>query len=261
MKKNKGQVALIVLVISAVALTLGLALSDRVKTNVRVDKDDELLERAFNAAESGVDRYLSDENQLTYTALDGSTAEINSEPISGQTIEFGEFTRRDGYAYFWLVGHNDDGTINTGSFYGGSDLSICFDDYGGGFLVYYYGLDGANYGVIRRAYNLASGADTIINGEAVSGGFSCDGYQLSLNFSLGTDFGVPLLLVVKPIEGGSKFAITGSSDFPSQGELIRATGRSADTSTEVAVIRRWNPAYYMSFMLDGVVAHDTVDSN
>lgn len=258
MKKNGGQVALVVLLISAISLTLGLALSDRVKTNVKVDKDDELLQRAFNAAESGVDRYLSDDTQLTYTAPDGSTAEIYASPITGQTVEFGEYTRRDNYAFFWLVDHNDDGSINYGNYYGGNSVSICFDDYNGGFIVYYYGMAGANYGVIRRAYNLVSGANTIMNATTVSGGTSCSGYELTSSFSLGTDFTIPLLLVIKPIGGGSRFAVTGSN-FPTQGELIRATGRSADTSTNVAVVRRWDPTYYMSFMLDGVVANDTIE--
>ncbi len=260
MKRSSGQVALVVLIISAISLTLGLALSDRVRTNVKVDKDDELLQRAFNAAESGIDRYLSDDTQLAYTAPDGSTAEIDPIPLDGQTIEFGEYTRRDGYAFFWLVDHNDDGTINYGSYYGGNSVSICFDDFNGGFMVYYYGMDVGTYGVIRRAYNLVSGANTIMNATTVSGGTNCSGYALTSSFPLGTDFNIPLLLVIKPIGGGSRFAVTGNN-FPVQGELIRATGRSADTSTNVAVVRRYDPTYYMSFMLDGVVANDVVESD
>lgn len=260
MKKRKGQIALIVLIISALTLTVGLALSDRVRTSVKIDKDDELLQRAFNAAESGVDSYVS-RGITGYVAPDGSTAQIDINDVTGTTVEFGEYTKKDDFAFFWLVGHNSDGTINYGQYYTGTNVSICFNNYQGGFLVYYYGRNGADYGVIRRAYNL-NGVTAIENGLATNQSANvCGGYGLGMTFDLGTDFTVPLLLVIKPINGGSKFALRGAVSLPVQGQRISATGTSADVTTSVSVLKRWDPAYYMFFVLDGVVARGTIESN
>ena len=85
---NKGQVALIVLLISAVALTLGLSASKKAITDTKVDKNEAELKDAFNVAESSIDQYLSDNNKKTYTNNDNSaTANVTTQSIgSGNQI-------------------------------------------------------------------------------------------------------------------------------------------------------------------------------
>ena len=67
--RQKGQVALIVLVISALALTLGLSLSDKIRSGVKISKDDELLQKAFDAAESTLEIIMPDKKRHIHLRL------------------------------------------------------------------------------------------------------------------------------------------------------------------------------------------------
>lgn len=69
MKSEKGQIALIVLLVSAITMTIGLSLSRKTVTETKIQTDQELLKQAFNTAESGVDYYLGT-GKTEYTAPD-----------------------------------------------------------------------------------------------------------------------------------------------------------------------------------------------
>jgi len=261
MTRQKGQVALIVLIISAISLTIGLALSERVRTGVNVSKDDEMLQRAFNAAESGIEDYVVRGNVGTYNAGD-ATANVVVTGTGGLVVEFGELVTADNYAYFWLAEHNANGSINTtNNYYSGSNLTICYDNFSpGGFMVYYFYYSGGTYNVYRRAYNLNGSNQAIRGAETVgASGTACSGYTNSMLFDFTSYRPTPVLLVVKPIRGGSKFAVRGNADLPSQGDLITSTGTSGETNTTVKVMKRWDPSMYMFFMLEGIVSRSTIN--
>lgn len=268
MKRSTGQIALVVLIISAISLTLGLALADRVRTDIKTDTDDEQLQRAFNAAESGVENYLVNPS-VGYTGSDGSWADVTASDVTGEVIEFGEHTVKDHYAYFWLVGHNGDDSINESEYYDGSVLSICYNKYPGAFAVYYFRNNNGSYDVVRKVYNLTTDYINNANNTLVdsdSGNVCGDEYQYQngMNFSGfgGGDPGVIILLaVIRPLGGGSRFAIKAFGDgiLPSQGEIIDSTGRSGSASTTVSVYKRWDPSYYMSFLLEGLTAEISIN--
>lgn len=260
MKEEKGQIALIVLLISAIALTLGLSVSDRIRTNVKVDKDDELLQRAFNAAESGIENYIV-QDEATYTARDGSTASINVVDVGGTIVEFGQYVPKDEYGYFWLVGHDNDGNIDEDDAYSGDEVELCFNDFGGGFLVYYFGRVGTSYAVDRKAYNLDASSLVINNGilaTTTSVGV-CPGYHLKMSLDLSV-LDQPLALVIKPVSGGTKLALKGNT-LPNQGRMIISEGRSGDTSTTIKMMQKFDLGYYLSFLLEGVVSGDNITSD
>ena len=50
-KNSAGQVAIIVLLVSAVMLTMGLSMSRKESIDIKIDTNDELLKKAFDAAE------------------------------------------------------------------------------------------------------------------------------------------------------------------------------------------------------------------
>ena len=259
MKKNKGQVALVVLIISAIALTLGLTLADRVRTDIKTDTDDEQLQRAFNAAESGIENYLVNPG-TGYTGSDGSTADVTSHDVTGVVIEFGKYTVQDDYAYFWLVGHDSNDNIDISNIYGGDSVDICFDEYDGSMAVYYFGMNGASYDVIREVYNIDGSTNEVENGSSSDHASGvCGGFEVGIEDFDVSGFTTPLLIVIKPLFGGSRFALQGTSDFPSQGEIIDSTGRSGQASTMVSVYKRWDPSYYMAFMLEGLVARNSIN--
>ena len=263
MKKQMGQVALIVLVISAISLTVGLALSGKIRTGVKISKDDELLQKAFNAAESTLESYYA-RGDTSYTTLSGdAVGSLIVEDIDGVEIQFEKFVRAEEYAFFWLVGHNDDGTINYSDRYAGSDLSICFNNFHtpaspGGLMIYYFYGDQSGYYVNRQSFNLNGGEQSIQNASDVSFDASpvCDGYNVSVDYGLPNVN--PLLLVIKPIGGGSNFAVSGDN-FPSQGKALPVTASSGAVNVLVKEENRWDPTKYMFFMLEGIVSRNTIN--
>lgn len=59
MKKKKGQVLVLVLLVVVVALAVGLSVASRNLTNLRITTQSEQSQRAFNAAEGGIEHALS----------------------------------------------------------------------------------------------------------------------------------------------------------------------------------------------------------
>lgn len=258
-RRQKGQVALIVLVISALALTLGLSLSDKIRSGVKISKDDELLQKAFDAAESTLENYYAT-GDTSYTLPSGDAGGILSViPIVGTTIPFTKYVRSDEYAFFWLAEHQDNGEIGD-QIYSSSDLTICYNNFAGGLLVYYFYRDGSGYKVTRGAYNLSEGYFGS-EGLRVSGGSQCPGYNSYLSYGLnpGPDSVTPLLLVVKPVGGGSNFMVSGGDVFPSQGISLPALGTSGVANAPVTEENRWDPTKYMFFMLEGIVSQSRIN--
>src|SRR3989344_4408541 len=58
MKKKKGQVLVLVLLVVVVALAVGLSVASRNLTNLRTTTQTEQSQRAFNAAEGGIESIL-----------------------------------------------------------------------------------------------------------------------------------------------------------------------------------------------------------
>ena len=93
---EKGQVALVMLLVMVVMLTLGVSVVQRGVTDVRISQQEEDSARAFQAAETGVEEALSGLVSVTgQVGEDASyTANIteggNEGFVSGQPVEAGE---------------------------------------------------------------------------------------------------------------------------------------------------------------------------
>ena len=243
-KKQNGQVVLMVLMVSALMLTIGLSVSKNTVTETKVDTDEDLLKQAFNTAESGVEYYLGTGSTLyseadsnaTITTVDiGNKDEINSGGVvlSGEPF------------LFWLVNHDDNGDIGTTRFTG-NITQICVDsNFVGGLKVDLFTYNGSTYSTNRLGYNM--------NGSSQVNGFSqvnnsCTG---NINVSNG------MLLAVTPIGGNTNITIKGDTAFPLQGEEITSVGRvSSGVNTKIKVLNRFNEI--PPFMLDAVVSGDSV---
>ncbi|OGY16320.1 MAG: hypothetical protein A2784_01340 [Candidatus Chisholmbacteria bacterium RIFCSPHIGHO2_01_FULL_48_12] len=91
---EKGQVALIVLLVMVVMLTLGISVAQRGVTDVRISKQEEDSARAFQAAEAGVEEALSTLSSsegefgedVSYNAQvteAGTTGFVVGQPVAG----------------------------------------------------------------------------------------------------------------------------------------------------------------------------------
>lgn len=260
LENSKGQIVLGVLLVLAVVTTLGLSLSRKTEIETKIDTDEALLKQAFNMAESGVDYYLSSGSvgsSITYNESGGGgKADVSVIDLgSTSTLDSGGFIPENESTMFWLVGHNDDGSINEGVHFGvGASFSVCIDaDKTGSVKVDYLYKEGGDYKVDRYGYNFNFG-----------GGGGVDGFDYierncSGNISTGSG-DPPLLVVVTLISGGSRITLNGTANFPKQGIEISSVGRVGDltsgVNTKVKVQNRYRvPA----FMLEAITAGGGVE--
>jgi len=259
---KKGQIALIVLIISAIVMTVGLSLSKKSVVETKITTDEELLKTAFNAAESGVDYYLGT-GQTGYTSPDNKSAAnvvVNNIGGGADTVNLGGVVLRNNSNDTWMVDHNADGSLNVSNVFGATAMSVCVKTgFSGSLLITYFYNEAGTYKVGR------------IFGPATAGLPACAavaglGSGLDLSSFLG---GVkqPILLVVKPIAGDTKIAVlTTGGVFPNQGIEISSTGKAGDVTgtsgvqvnREVNVINQYQ---IPSFMLEAVTAAGNVLSN
>jgi hypothetical protein len=207
-----------VLMVSALMLTIGLSVSKNTVTETKVDTDEDLLKQAFNTAESGVEYYLGTGNTLyseadsnaTITTVDiGNKDEINSGGVvlSGEPF------------LFWLVNHDDNGDIGV-TYYSGNELELKVDDGYDSILKvdYYYKDENTNtYGVSRQLYDFGTHTvDEEIKGATTINGSTTINFDLKINEATVN----PLLLVVTPIAKATALSLSGTAAFPLQGEEI-----------------------------------------
>lgn len=260
-KFKKGQVAIIVMLVSALLITVGLSLSKKSTVETKIDFNEEALKKAFNAAESGIDYYLAT-GQKTYNSDDSlSEANVAVENIGGQgnELNFNEFTPANGVQYFWLVNHNDDGSLGN-KYFNGSTITIIHDwtlNYGSLEIAIFYinPLGAGDYGVRRYGFNF--NAISRVNNFLDLGSVA----SVTIN-SIPTN---PILMTVTPIFEGAKISISGNSSFPIQGETINSTGSAgvvfdgteeeSKINKKLSIERRYEIPY---FLLSGIVSESQV---
>lgn len=257
-KHSQGQVILIVLLASAAVMTLGLSAAKRTVVDTKIDTDEELLKQAFNTAESGVDYYLST-GTTTYSSPDGSKAQVAVNSVGlGSSLASDGMVLSGNPSLFWLVGHNDDGSVNTTDHFQGNTVDICVDDsFDKSLKIDYFYLTGSTYKVDRKGINFNNVTPEDFNFEKTGSVGGC--YELTI-----ASGDTPLLLAVTPINKSSKIFVKATSGdvFPVQGQEIVSIGRAGEVgansvgvNTQVKVINRY---LVPSFMLDAITAANNV---
>ncbi len=231
-KKQSGQVVLMVLLASALVLTLGLSSSRQATVETKIDTDQELLKQAFDAAESGIEYYLGTGSTNYDGGQDQGSANLAVKTVGdSESLSFNNVVLDGEIDYFWLVGHNSDGSLSDNYYSLRTDgLNICtVNGENATFKINYFYKNGANYGVKSSKLTTSTGCIS--------------------NFGL-TD-GNSLLLSVMPIGSSHKIKLTGSQQFPVQGEEISSTGLVQGVNNTVTVLNRY---VVPSFLLEAVTS-------
>jgi hypothetical protein len=238
--KQKGQVALIVLLVSAVMLTMGLSISKQTTVNTRIETDDELLKKAFNAAESGIEKYLATGDKQYSAPDDGSRADVTTEDLGGGTVITNpDLTLSKDFAYFWLVSHDANGNLLS-DYYLDPTIAIRVEESFSGLLrVDQFYRTGGGVSVRRGFYDFGS-----TSGVAKEGFAAIAGSQVAWTLD-----GQSVLLAISPIEQSTRISVAGDASFPVQGELIKSLGTAGRVSAEavssqVSILNRYQlPAF------------------
>lgn len=127
--RQKGQVLFIVVLVMVVALTVGLSLALRSLVSIRLAVEEDSSQRAFSAAEAGVERLLKSITPiLTPVPLNSTAGSPQIQKASINLLSSPLFLVRNGIAIpsndaadIWLVPHNSaDDTLSLGSLWTGT---------------------------------------------------------------------------------------------------------------------------------------------
>lgn len=258
-KNENGQVLLIVILIMVVALTVGLSLASRSIINVRNTNEEANSQKAFQAAEAGVEIALQKPignadftigqktldnnaiiNQVTVHTLTGSSIILNN----------GNPVAQDAGIDLWLTNYpNYSGAPWTGKLYiywgsknGCSDAALEAIVISGssatdpGATITRYGIDPCGTNSVDASQN-RTGSNKLSPAQV-----GATILNTKFNFSTAISLTNGIIVRIIPLYANTPIAITGytnagppdTQNFPSQGRIITATGTYATTVRQVS---------------------------
>lgn len=265
--RESGQIALIVILISAITLMLGLSASRRSTIDITIGHDEELSAKAFAAAESGLEYVLS---ELAAGSLESSyiwpssgdnpartSAKVDLSEIGGGTSFYTEDTYPPGEViYFWLRN-----PANYDQYYGENNIDICWQAIGNpAVAVHLFYELGSSYGVTRYAVDGDTGGRRDLNGfsdPASSPEGGCDGGFTGVRVSVSSG-DKPVLMALMPLYGFSRWGMVSTGgDLPAQGYRITSTGIAANVKRALQMDYGWPvPPFYF---IDGVFSGGSIN--
>jgi len=255
-KKNSqdGQVLLLVVLASVIALTVGLAAVSRSITSTRISTEESNSQKALSAAEAGVEEQIN--KALTATggeSITDTTQDLNNnssfiataEPLDGTDFEInnGEAVNQDDGADIWLSKYPDFSSPILGNY----NITVFWNaPVNGG-----SGCDTSDPAIEVVVLYGASKTDPKMSRYAIDG---CVGRRSQNHFSIPTSTesfpsgynqrhtitnitnGLPgYIMRIIPLYADAKIAVRSSVALPAQGYTIESTGSSGDTVRKVQV--------------------------
>ena len=259
MQKQKGQVFLIVILVMVIALTVGLSLVSRSVITVKTTSEEADSQKAFNAAEAGVEIALQKSQSTTDVTIGQKTLANNAviqqvliHPITGSSIVLndGNPVSQDQGIDIWLTTYPDySGNPWTGKMYvywgsknGCNDAAIEAIIISGtsstdkNAKIERYGIDPCGTNSVDPSKN-RTGQNKF---SPASGSGSVNGTRF--NFSTSIPIINGLLVRVIPLYANTPLGIVGYDNsspqalqnFPSQGRIITSTGVFGTTQRKVS---------------------------
>lgn len=273
---KKGQVVIIVLLILVVVLTVGLSVATRTVTDIKTARQTELSNRAFNAAEAGIESVLSGiapgTNVTVGSGTNASTYNVTVNTVGGQSGEAFVFNKpivKDDTQQIWLMGHKSDGSLDeTNSLsqnFNSKDIYIYWGNNGQSPSV--AGTPALEVSAIYKnagTYKIAKGVYDPNAARSATNGFISTGIDTAGNFTAGklaykitvdlstapfSIAGIPatstlyalrlrLLYNDTPQMLGAQ-PVDNSKLFPIQGKLISSTGNAGNIYRKVEVFESY----------------------
>ena len=265
---QSGQILLIVVLTMIVALTVGLSISSRIVTELKLSKQNEESQRAFQAAESGIQQTLERQSAVgtlnspisfdnnasfstTYVTDSGTAIVMNNglevDQSSGGDVWLSDYSADSAQIYKNPMGGGNPVAITI--YWGKTTQTLCSastsDTVAPAIEVIVIKGPIAAPTVLRNVFE-ASGCSRISNaaaGTTTGGPFTLKGtvFRNSANLTFnGSSISNPLIMKVIPIYNSSIVGFqTSGVNFPAQGSVVTSTGTSGDTVRKVV--------YYQSY--------------
>lgn len=250
---QRGQILLIVVLVMVTALTIGLSVAARTVTNIRTSQDAESSEKAFSAAEAGIEQSLTNGMPVTGSFPNRSSYTTTVSSIAG--LEFplnnGVPILKDDSVDVWLSSYPTYTNPWSGqmTFYWGQSSDTCTNSESTNTMaaVEIVVLSGtvANPYVTRYAVDPCSQRSLSNNFEFVPpGGGAIAGKTYAFRKSITVTSGIfvrviPLYSPVVMSVRGCNTANTVCSPLPSQGTVVEAVGTADNTQRKLVSFRRY----------------------
>lgn len=269
-ERQRGQTLLIVILVMVVTLTVGLALVTRSLTNERIAKEEESSQRAFSAAEAGIEQVLKTGQSIVAQQNIDTQTQIKKATVTnvGNATQFllnnGNPVPKDDGVDVWLSDYPTyaNQLPTTGSMtltvYWGSGTDTCTTNQSTNTqaaieLVLLRGTTGAavadHYAfdpcAARQNGNKLN--DTITTGSfTIAGKTFPNSAVITIN---ATSKG--LLARIVPLYASTPLAVRGSIALPAQGTVIESVGTSGGTERKITVYRGFpkTPTEFFPYML------------
>lgn len=253
---SSGQALIILLLVMVVGLTIGLSIATRTATDVRLTSQDELSQKAFSAAEAGIEdalrRDLGTFSSSGTQTVGDAQYEVRVTPQGGgQTFATSEPIVKDDVAQVILNPPTanppttmDIYWVNTAAGSGETSPEASLE------IIEVYE-NGGTYGVYKYTFNsncTTTSASGDLNNFMTSG---CDpapatatiggrtySAKVSINLKPAASDN-PQYLRIKPLYNKTSVAVQGpaGTTLPLQGYLVESTGISSDISRKIQVFR------------------------
>ncbi len=260
---RSGQVLVMILLLLSVVITIGLAISSRSVTEVGISTTQEESARALAAAEGGIEAALAGKVTTGAAVSVGTTGTYvvaaPSQYGAGTQVTFAEGVKAGEAATVFLLAHDTNGSLVVNNQrYTGNSVVVCWGESGSSSVVpaleaILYYQSGANYLASRAVYD-SQGTGRTLGSVAPDGNTSgCPtgknyAFKKTVDFSasgLNIGSGTPYYLRLKLAYNGNTgspvgVGRVGTSQFPTQGQLVTSTGQAGQTSRKVQVVQRYS---------------------
>lgn len=244
---ERGQILLIVVLIMVTVLTLGLSLATRTVTHLRNTQDEENSERAFSAAEAGIEQSLTTNLQTSGTFSNGTSYKTSVLKLAGTELLLnnGASILKDSAVDILLTDYPNYAKSWTGNvtFYWGDSSDVCstseFDNTAAALEIIVISGTKVNPVSTQYAVDPCSSRATVNKFEYITrSGGSVAGKQFAYKKTIAISSG--LLIRIIPLYAPSALAVNGCDSIkanclplPDQGSLIESVGVSDTTQRKV----------------------------
>lgn len=255
---ERGQILLIVVITMIVALTVGLTIASRTVTELRLSRQNEESQRAFNAAEAGIDRVLQQGGEITLEEELGNNSNfvVSATNYAGSNIILnnGQEVDQDVGADLWLSDYPDFANPITGSltiYWGTEDQENCSESSPVRPALEIVLLQGdiANPQISKYLYDTCSSRTTgsldAASYETFSGISGLPGEVFTNRITTPISVTNGIIMKIIPLYNSTIVAVSAEDAsgnplaLPSQGSVVESTGRSGEAVRQIT--------YYQSY--------------
>lgn len=262
---ESGQMLMLVILIMVAAMTVGLSVAARTITNVRISSEEENSEKAFSAAEAGIEQTIGKTTGMTGTFENNSGYETKVNTLTGDALLLNNDIKvlKDNAVDLWLANYPNYSNTWSGTItiFWGNDSDQCTSDESTNsmaalevLLIYgnkntpkliHYMLDPCQ----ERSFVNHFTYITPSSGEINSVSFR---YKQSITITNG------IIARIIPLYAAANIGVSGCdsnnnncSRLPSQGTVIESLGTADETKRKVIMVQSYPklPEELFSFAL------------